>query len=319
MKALVIGAAGFVGNYLIDALKEGGYCVYATKLPHESLISAPSGAFDLDVTDGKAVSALISELRPDKIFHLAAQSSVKLSWDRPELTVRVNIIGSLAVLDAVKALAPEGYSPTVLMIGSAEEYGKVTPEECPINENHACAPKNIYALTKMTQNHLASIYSEAFGMNIINVRAFNHTGPMQATQFVVSDFCSQAARIELGLSEPVISVGNLEAMRDFTDVRDIVRAYVMLSEKGRSGQTYNVGSGRAVKIADVLDMIISKASCAIEVRRDEARMRPSDVPLHCADIAKIKSEIGWEPVISLEKTIVDTMNYFRDKYEKEKE
>ena len=316
MKALVIGAAGFVGNYLIDALAENGYEVYATKLKHETVMSECKAVYDLDITAPADVKQLLDELRPDKIFHLAAQSSVKLSWDNPELTVKVNILGSLAVLDAVKALKAEGYEPTILMIGSAEEYGKVRSEECPIVESHPCAPKNIYALTKMTQNGLASIYSEAYGINIINVRAFNHTGPAQSTMFVVSDFCSQAVKAELGLQEPIISVGNLEARRDFTDVRDIVSAYVTLAEKGSGGQTYNVGSGVAVKIADVLDLIISKAKCKIEVVKDEKRMRPSDVPLHCADTSKLKAETGWERSISLEKTIEDTMDYFRKIYTK---
>ncbi|MBR2474043.1 MAG: GDP-mannose 4,6-dehydratase [Clostridia bacterium] len=314
MKALVIGAAGFVGNYLINELKANGYTVYATKLAHEQIISSCDGVYDLDITDSEAVNTLLCEMRPNKIFHLAAQSSVKLSWDNPQLTVKVNILGSLNVLTACKAIKTDSYSPTVMMIGSAEEYGKVTPEECPIKEDRACSPKNIYALTKMTQNRLAEIYSEAYGMDIINVRAFNHTGPMQSPMFVVSDFCSQVAKIEAGIQEPIISVGNLDAMRDFTDVRDIVAAYVRLCESGRSGQTYNVGSGKAVKIADVLDMIISKAKCAIEVRREAARMRPSDVPLHCADTEKIRTETGWSPKISLSQTVDDTLNYFRKLY-----
>ena len=316
MKALVIGAAGFVGGYLIRELKSCGYEVAATKLPFEKLDS-DAQVFDLDITDPKQVEELIGQKRPDKIFHLAAQSSVKVSWDNPALTVKVNVLGSLNVITACKALMSDGYKPTILMIGSAEEYGKVAPESCPIKETLPCSPKNVYALTKMAQNGLASIYAEAYGMDIVNVRAFNHTGPAQATQFVVSDFCSQAAMIEAGKKEPVISVGNLEAKRDFTDVRDIVRAYVMLAEKGRGGQTYNVGSGKAVRIADILDMIIAKAKCPIEVKTDPARMRPSDVPIHCADTEKLRAETGWEQKYPLDQTIEDTLNYFREMYAKD--
>ncbi len=310
MKALVIGAAGFVGGYLIEQLKKDGYTPYATKLPFEK-IDAECKVFDLDITDGQAVFDLISSHRPEKIFHLAAQSSVKLSWDKPELTVNVNICGSLNVLQACLRLKDE-YSPTLLMIGSAEEYGKVSPDACPISESTPCIPGNIYALTKQTQNGLARIYADAYKMNIINVRAFNHTGPGQSTAFVVSDFCSQVASIEAGQKEPVISVGNLDAKRDFTDVRDIVRAYVMLSERGKAGQTYNVGSGRALRIADILDIIVSKAKCKIEVQKEPARMRPSDVPIQYADISKIKAATGWEPQIPIEQTVESCLNYFRN-------
>ena len=268
MKALIIGAAGFVGGYLISELSERGFEVSATKLPFETLSieSAPKcRVFDLDVTDASATNKLITELRPDRIFHLAAQSSVKASWEKPELTLKVNVIGALNVLEACRALKETGASPRVLMIGSAEEYGKVAPEECPIREDRTPTPKNIYALSKMTQNHLGNIYSEAYGLDIINVRAFNHTGPMQSATFVVADFCAQVARIEAGLQAPIISVGNLDAMRDFTDVRDIVRAYTMLSDNGKAGETYNVGSGKATCISDVLELIIKKAKCEIQV------------------------------------------------------
>lgn len=216
------------------------------------------------------------------------------------------------VLEACRSLKESGISPRVLLIGSAEEYGKVTPEECPIREDRTPEPKNIYALSKMTQNHLGSIYSEAYGLDIINVRAFNHTGPMQSAAFVVADFCSQVAKIEAGLQAPVISVGNLDAMRDFTDVRDIVQAYAMLAESGKAGETYNVGSGRAIRISDVLEVIVKKAKCEISVCLDQTRMRPSDVPLHCADISKIRNHIGWTPTIPLETTIENTLDYFRD-------
>ena len=310
-KALIIGAAGFVGGYLTEALLKAGYEVYATKLEFEKIEGTGATVYNMDVTSVTETSAVIADVKPDAVFHLAAQSSVKLSWEKPYLTLNVNIIGALNVLEACRALSETGKSPRVLLIGSAEEYGKVTPEQCPIKEDLSCAPKNLYALSKLTQNGLGRIYAESFGMDIITVRAFNHTGPRQAPAFVLADFCKQVAEIEAGKKEPVISVGNLEAMRDFTDVRDIVKAYILLAEKGRGGETYNVGRGQAVKIMSLLEMILKEAKCPIEVRRDEARMRPSDVPLHVADTEKIRNDTGWQPTLTLAETVKDTLDYWR--------
>lgn len=310
-KALIIGAAGFVGGYLSEELLKNGYEVYLTKLEFEKIEKSAATVYDMDVTSVTETDAVIADIKPDVVFHLAAQSSVKLSWEKPHLTLNVNIIGALNVLEACRRLTEIGKKTKVLLIGSAEEYGKVTPEQCPIKEELQCAPKNLYALSKLTQNGLGKIYSESFGMDIITVRAFNHTGPKQAPAFVLADFCKQVAEIEAGERDAVISVGNLEAMRDFTDVRDIVKAYLLLAEKGRSGQTYNVGRGEAVKISALLEMLLKQAKCPIEVRRDENRMRPSDVPLHVADTTKIRNDTGWCPTVSLEETVKDTLDYWR--------
>lgn len=308
LKSLVIGAAGFVGGYLLNELKTTGRETVATHLATEKLNVSADRELILDVTDSEATTTLIASEKPDEIYHLAAQSSVKLSWDKPSLTLNVNLLGALNVLEACRKA---DCSPTVLMIGSAEEYGKVVPSQCPISESVVAAPENIYALSKAAQGTLASIYAKAYGMRIISVRAFNHTGPMQSTAFVIADFCSQVASIEKGEREAVMHVGNLEAKRDFTDVRDIVRAYVALAEKGIAGEVYNVGSGKAISIRQALDVILSNARCKIEVQSDPMRMRPSDVPLHCADITKIQNCTGWTPTIPFEKTITDTLNYFR--------
>ena len=311
-KALIIGAAGFVGGYLTDELIKQEYEVYATKLEFEKIEGTGATVYNMDVTSVTETEAVIADVKPDVVFHLAAQSSVKLSWEKPLLTLNVNIIGALNVLEACRRLGESGKKPKVLLIGSAEEYGKVTPEQCPIKEDMSCTPKNLYALSKLTQNGLGRIYSEAFGMDIITVRAFNHTGPKQSPAFVLADFCKQVAEIEAGIKEAVISVGNLEAMRDFTDVRDIVKAYLLLAEKGKSGETYNVGRGQAVKISSLLEMILKEAKTEIEVRRDENRMRPSDVPLHVADTEKICRDTGWCPTITLNETVKDTLDYWRE-------
>lgn len=311
MKALIIGAAGFVGGHLIKHLAcDCGFEVYATKLPHEKLETENASVQDLDILDINAVTELLEKTKPDQIYHLAAQSSVKLSWDRPQLTADINIKGTINVLEAVRGL---DYSPGILLVGSGEEYGWLQPEEIPVKEDTLLRAGNIYAATKACQGMLGEIYARAYNMNIIMVRAFNHIGPGQADIFVISDFCRQVVQAELGKKEPVLSVGNLAAERDFTDVRDIVRAYSSLMKSGRSGQTYNVGSGKARSIQSMLDMILERSSVRIEVKQDSARMRPSDVPTIAADITRIKNDTGWQPELPLGDTIDDIMEYWRKK------
>lgn len=309
-KALIIGAAGFVGSYLIDHIQK--HCIWSivvTKMPQERLTLQGADVCDLDIMDPAAITELLEEKRPDYIFHLAAQSSVAVSWKNPGLTVDVNIKGSLNVLDAVRKL---DYKPRVLLIGSGEEYGHLRQDEVPVGEDNVLRPGNIYAATKACQNMLGAIYARAYGMDVLMVRAFNHVGPNQSPIFVVADFCRQAAEIELGMREPVIRVGNLSARRDFSDVRDVVRAYAALMEKGKAGETYNVGAGKAVEIRRILDMILSLAKKEIRVETDPARMRPVDVPVIEADIRKLQACTGWRTEIPLEKTIEETLNYWRE-------
>lgn len=311
MKSLIIGAAGFVGGHLINHLAcECGCDVYATKLAHEKLDTDKASVYDLDILDKDAISELLNRIKPDQIYHLAAQSSVKLSWDRPQLTADINIKGTINVLEAVRET---GISPKILLVGSGEEYGYLQPDEIPVKEDTLLRAGNIYAATKACQGMIGEIYARAYKMDIIMVRAFNHIGPGQADIFVIADFCRQTVLAELGKKEPVISVGNLAAQRDFTDVRDIVRAYGMLMKSGVSGQTYNVGSGKARSIQQMLDLILEKSSVKIEVRQDQSRMRPSDVPVIAADITRIKNDTGWSPVIPLDQTLSDIMNYWRER------
>jgi len=307
-KGLVIGAAGFVGSYLIDEMRACGMEACATKLPHERLEHSQAKVYDLDILDREAIVALLLEIRPDYIFHLAAQSSVGLSWKNPGLTVDVNIKGSINVMDAVRELY---YKPRVLLIGSGEEYGHIRPGETPIREDNLLRPGNIYAATKACQNMIGSIYAQAYDMQLMMARSFNHIGPGQAPMFVVSDFCKQVAEIEKGLREPVMYVGNLAAKRDFTDVRDVVKAYVRLIQQGVPGETYNMGSGHAVEIRSILDTIISLSEKEIRVEIDPNKIRPVDVPVIEADITKLRELTGWEPQIELEQTIRDTLDYWR--------
>lgn len=309
MKALIVGAGGFVGDYLINELAENrGWTVVATKLPSEKISAPDCSVRNLDILSESDILALLSEVRPDVIFHLAAQSSVALSWENPALTIDVNIKGSVNLLEAVRK---SSLSPRILMIGSGEEYGYAADVDGSVDENVPPDPGNIYAVTKMTQNITGRLYYRAYGMDIINVRAFNHIGPGQSPRFVVSGFCKQAADIEKGVQESVIHVGNIEVYRDFTDVRDIVRAYADLAERGESGQTYNVGSGKAVKLGSILDIICKRSRAAVSVEVDENRFRPADIPRIQADISKITSHTEWRPVIPLETSVEDILNYWR--------
>ena len=312
-KALIIGASGFVGPYLAAQLSgESGMEVYATKLPQGELDDIQAEVCNLDIMNKEEIVDLLYKIRPDYIFHLAAQSSVAVSWKNPGLTIDVNIKGSVNVLDAVRELY---YKPRVLLIGSGEEYGHIRPGETPISEDNHLGPGNLYAATKVCQNMIAKIYTTAYDMELIMVRAFNHIGPKQAPIFVVSDFCKQVVEIEKGVREPVMMVGNLKAMRDFTDVRDVVRAYALLVEHGKAGETYNVGSGHAVSIQDVLDLIISQSSAEVEVKVDPNKIRPVDVPIIEADTTKLREATGWERKIPLEQTIRETMDYWRQHIE----
>lgn len=309
MKALVIGGGGFVGPYLVRHLTDDcGYEVTVTKTEKEQLVMDNAVVKNLDILDIGQIVGLLKAEQPDYIFHLAAQSSVAYSWKNPTLTIDVNIKGCVNLLDAVRQLDKK---PRVLLIGSGEEYGHIKEGECPIVEDNTVRPGNIYAATKACQNMLGKIYSDAYGLDIMMVRAFNHIGPNQTPMFVVADFCKQVSDIEKGRQEPVIYVGNLSAKRDFTDVRDVVKAYALLVEHGRRGETYNVGTGHAIAISQILDEIVAMSDTAIEVKVDENKLRPVDVPIIEPDIDKIKSEVGWQPVISLEQTLRETLEHWR--------
>ena len=306
---LIIGAAGFVGSYLIRQAQSLDWRVAATKMPFEKMEVSGTDIFDLDIMDPDAISALLKKVRPDYIFHLAAQSSVSVSWKKPDLTVDVNIKGSIHVLNAIKEL---DYKPRVLLIGSGEEYGHVRTEDIPIKEDTLPRPGNLYAATKNCQNLIGKIYADGFGMDIMSTRSFNHIGPNQAPLFVVPDFCKQVAEIEKSdAPSGIIHVGNLSAKRDFTDVRDVVRAYCLLMERGKAGETYNVGSGTAVTIQSILDLIVGMAKKPIRVVVDPGKLRPVDVPIIEADISKLAACTGWKKEIPIKQTIRETLDRWR--------
>lgn len=309
MNALIVGGAGFVGGYLAEHLKKNEYYnVAVTKMKGTDFRHGDYKIYDMDLLGTEEINSVLSDFNPDIIFNLAAQSSVALSWSNPNLTVDVNINGCINLLEAAKKLKKR---PRIILIGSGEEYGAVG-DNIPIAENTPLRPMNIYAASKACQAMMGSIYVQAYGMDIIITRSFNHTGPGQPPHFVVSDFCKQTVEIEKGLKPAVMSVGNLSAKRDFTDVRDIVKAYSLLALKGKPGQVYNVGSGKAIVVREILDRVVSMSSANIKIETDETKIRPIDVPVIEADISKLKRDTGWEPVIPLERTIADTMAYWRD-------
>jgi len=310
-KALIIGGSGFVGNYLTSHLKnELKWNVYVTKTPHEEFTYDIGKIFDMDILDKVQISEVLEKVRPDYIFHLAAQSSVAMSWKNPGLTIDINIKGSINVMDAIREL---NYKPRMLFVGSGEEYGHISIGESPITETNAVRPGNIYAATKVCQNMIGKIYADAYDMGIMMVRAFNHIGPNQSPIFVVADFCKQVAEIERGVKEPVIYTGNLTAKRDFTDVRDVVRAYGLLIQKGKKGETYNIGSGNAVSIQEIVDKILRYSKTKIKIEIDLNKLRPVDVPIIEADISKVRLCTGWKPEIDIDTTLTETLDYWRRK------
>lgn len=308
-KALIIGGAGFVGKHLARHLHEDlSWQVAVTKLPFEKPELPFAEVYDLDILDSAAVEKLLSEVAPDYVFHLAAQSSAALSWKKPAMTVDINVKGAVNVLESIHHLARQ---PRILLIGSSEEYGKVDAAECPITETQEARPGNIYAATKVCQEMIGKLYAEAYGMDVMATRSFNHVGPGQAPIFVVADFCKQVAEIENGKGEAVLRVGNLAAKRDFTDVRDVVRAYGLLVQKGQRGEIYNVGTGRALAIEEILQEILRQSTAAIRVEKDPEKFRPLDAPLNVADVTKLKRDTGWQPEIPLQQTLCDALNEWR--------
>jgi GDP-4-dehydro-6-deoxy-D-mannose reductase len=312
-KVLILGGAGFVGRHLIRLMQQYANArICATKLPEEGIECGAVRIRDLDILSASQVEGLFGQERPDIVFHLAAQSSVALSWSNPGLTVDINGKGTIHVLEAARKQNP---APRILLIGSSEEYGNIASDQLPTVETLPPHPENVYAATKALQSMLGRIYCKAYGMDIVMARAFNHIGPGQSAAFVVPSLCRQIVRIEKGLAPPVILVGNLDAQRDFTDVRDIVQAYAQLAYFGEKGEIYNIGSGRTVSVGFLLEKLLAMSPVRIGTKIDPARMRPAEMPVIMAGIEKISRRTGWAPKIPLDQTLRDTLEYWRMKPE----
>ena len=301
MKALITGANGFVGKYLASELKKNGYEVYGID------IVATDNVYCVDILDYSALKDVIDKENPDCIFHLAGQASVGLSWSEPQMTFDVNVKGTLNLLEAVRK---QEKRIKMLIIGSSDEYGKVKEEDCPISEELEPQPCNPYAISKLTQEELCRLYVKTHDMYIIMTRSFNHTGPGQKRGFVIADICSRIVSLEKS-GEKRMPVGNLDAKRDFSDVRDIVRAYRLLMEDGIAGEIYNVGSGKAYSIKQMLDMLLDMSNKDIEVFVDKSKLRPIDLPLIQSDISKLSNCTGYHPKYDIKDTLSDVLEYWR--------
>jgi GDP-4-dehydro-6-deoxy-D-mannose reductase len=307
---LVTGGSGFAGSHLIEHLLEhesgkGDARVHAWSNPagQSQPLNDPRVQWRaVDLLDREAVRAAIADTRPAAVYHCAGVADVGKSHARPETALQVNAVGTLNLLDAVVGA---GLSCPILVTGSALVY---KPSMQAISENAPIGPTNPYGVSKLAQEMVAT---HDRGGNVLLVRPFNHAGPRQSTSYVTSSFAYQIAEIEAGLREPALSVGNLDAERDITDVRDVVRAYRLIVERGTPGRPYNVCSGRAYRVGDLLDRLVSLARVKVRVHIDAARLRPSDNPIVLGDRSRVTSEIGWEPVIPIERTLTDLLEYWR--------
>jgi GDP-4-dehydro-6-deoxy-D-mannose reductase len=315
MKALITGITGFVGSHLAEFLLKNNYEVFGTirwrsRTENIDHIKNKLNLVECDIKDAYSVKKLIEIVKPDEIYHLAAQSFVPTSWHAPQETLTNNIIGTVNIFEAVRL---QKIDPKIQVAGSSEEYGFVKPDEVPIKETNPLRPMSPYAVSKVAQDLLGFQYQQSYGMKIIRTRAFNIIGPRSGDKIVTANFAKQIAEIEKGLKEPVLHVGNLEASRDFNDVRDVVRAYTLAIEKCKYGEVYNICTGADVKIKTTLDKLLSMTGKKIEIKQDPSRMRPSDVMILKGDCTKFRKATGWKPEIPLDKSIKDILSYWRNK------
>jgi len=314
-KALITGVTGFVGSHMAELLLKEGFDVYATirprsKTEHIDHLRNKLNLFDADLNDSHSLTTVFSEVKPDYIFHLAAQAFVPTSWSSPATTMEANVIGSIHLFEAIRRAKID---PVIQIACSSEEYGLVYKEETPITEENPLRPLSTYAVSKVGMDFLGYQYFKSYGMKIIRTRGFNHTGPRRGDVYVTSTFAKQIALIEKKKNKPVIKVGNLESYRDFTDVRDMVRAYLLTVEKCEPGEVYNIASGKAWQIRQVLTMLIEMSDSTITIESDPERMRPSDVELLIGDSSKFRKATGWKPEIPFKQTLQDLLNYWRER------
>jgi GDP-4-dehydro-6-deoxy-D-mannose reductase len=313
VRILITGVAGFVGRHLFNRLCEQ----YPDALIHGTSIEPSLQLGDgrlhyqvIDLKDGQAIHQFIADVKPDQIYHLAAQSSPRRSFQIPWETLENNIKAQLNIIQACIALKLQ---PRILVVSSAEIYGPVQPDQLPINENTPLRPTNPYGVSKVAQDMLGLQYFLSHKLPILRVRPFNHFGPGQSEGFVATDFAVQVARIEQGLQNNIIEVGNLSAERDFTDVRDVVCAYTDIMEKGVPGDVYNVASGKPYSIQYLLDVLLKFSSVPIQVQVSPARMLPVDVPVVRGDATRLHQLSGWQPKIAFETTLLDVLNDWRNR------
>lgn len=316
MRILITGISGFVGPYLARHIAKTapeaeiwGLVWAADPAKDSSSVQLVDG----DLTDVATLTTALHQVRPDIIFHLAAASSVASSWDHPGRFLEVNAVGTVNLLEVTRTL---DLDTRVVVSSSAEVYGAVPTDRQPITEHSPLEPLSPYAASKAAQDLLTAQYYHGYGMPTVRLRLFHHTGPRRPTQFVASSFAHQIARIEQGLDPPRLAVGNLEAVRDFTDVRDIARAYWLAATHGKPGAAYNVCSSRGTSIRHVLDMLLTHSEVDVEIEVDPNRLRAADIPCLVGDYSKFSNATGWQPEIPLEKTLGDLLDWWRQNIER---
>jgi len=314
-RALITGITGFAGSHLADLLLSKGYEVYGTyrwRSPMENVLHIKDRIklIDTDIRDAHNVEKTIKTAEPDEIYHLASQSFVPSSWEAPQETLTTNIIGTVNILEGIRAANKD---IKMQVAGSSEEYGLVKADELPIKEDNPLRPLSPYGVSKVAADKLACQYHYSYGLKTVVTRAFNHSGPRRGEVFVDSNFAKQIVMIEKKKAKPVMYVGNLTAQRDFADVRDIVVAYHLALQKCDFGEVYNICSEKTRTMQDVLDMLLKLTNAKIEIKQDAKRMRPSDVQVLLGDCSKFKKKTGWKPTIPYEKTLEDTLNYWRER------
>lgn len=316
-KVIITGVTGFAGSHLTEyiinnklAELHGTYRGKSTDLSNINHVKDKLNLVKCDITDYFVVKQTIKEIDPDYIFHLAAQSFVPESWKSPKETLETNIMGTLNIFEAIREVNPE---IKVQIASSSETYGLVYENETPIKETNPFRPLSPYGVSKAAMDLLGYQYHQSYGLKIIMTRAFNHTGPRRGDVFVASNWSKQIAEIEKGTQKPVLMVGSLTSKRDFTDVRDIVRAYWLAVEKCEPGEAYNICSGKTHTMQSILDKLLSFTDKKITIKEDPKRLRPSDVKVLLGDHGKFTKQTGWEPEIPLDKTLKDLLDYWRKK------
>ncbi len=316
IKAYITGICGFAGSWLAEELIAHGYTVKGAALPKESdrnirHIRSKIKIDRFDITNPKTSEKYIKLAKPDYLFHLAAFASVIKSWGRIDEVFRVNINGTQNILNAARNMKS---IKKIIIVSSSDVYGIVKPKDMPLKPGRLLNPVSPYSQTKVAVEYLAQSYIEYYDLPAIIVRSFNHSGPRQSTDFVIPSLCQKISKAENQNGKSPVTIGNMEARRDFSDVRDIVRGYRMIAERGKIGRIYQLCSGRDKKVSEILGILISFAKAPIKVKRDKKLMRKSDIPILRGSYYNTKKDVGWKPSIPIEKTLYDTLEYWRKKY-----
>jgi GDP-4-dehydro-6-deoxy-D-mannose reductase len=310
-KVFITGATGFVGHHLAEYLDDRDLLISGISFPgqpEEFGECRCKTLYHLDLRDEKGVFDILEKVKPDWIYHLAAVSNVRHSWERRRETLEINLVGTLNLFEAVRTYCPDA---RLLYVSSSDVYGVLSPRENAISEEEKTRAVNPYALSKISGELLGRFYEQIENLDIVFARPFPHTGPGQSSDFVCSDWAYQISQIEKGRADPVIHVGNISVQRDFIDVRDVVKAYYLLLDKGKKGEIYNISSGQAVSLEKILNILLSFSSISIKVNVDTSKLRKTDMPLLMGNNEKLKKETFWKPEIPLKQTLSDLLQYWR--------